>query len=65
MALAREQIEHFEHFWSKDRPWKNLSYSRRWLKKQVNKYIRIKSKKINDDDIGGKIGRKPLCGWEY
>ena len=66
MALSREQIEHLEHFWvGKDKPWKNFSYSRKWLKKQLNKFIRIKSKRIDDDDIGGKVGKKPLKGYEY
>lgn len=35
------------------------------MKKQMNKYIRLKGKKIEEDEIGGKVGRKPLCGWEY
>lgn len=69
MALSREQIEHLEYWWKKDgnmdNPWRHLSHSRRWLKKQVNKYIRLKGKKISDDEQGGKIGRKPLCGFEY
>lgn len=67
MALAREQIEHLEHYWEQDseKPWKKLSKSRRWMKKQMNKYIRLKGKKIEDDEVGGKIGRKPLYGWEY
>lgn len=69
MALNREQIEHFEYWWKKsgemDNPWRRLSKSRKWLKKQVNKYIRLKGKHIEDDEIGGKIGKKPLCGWEY
>ena len=67
MALTREQIEHLEHYWEQDSetPWKKLSRSRRYLKKQTNKYIRLKGKRIEDDEIGGKVGRKPLCGWEY
>ena len=69
MALTREQIEHFEYWWKKtgdmDNPWRQLSHSRKWLKKQVNKYLRIKSKHIEEDDIGYKQGKKPLCGWEY
>ena len=66
MSLSREQIEHFEHWWeNKGKPWKNHSYSRKWLKKQVNKFIRIKNKHIEEDDIGCKKGRKPLCGFEY
>jgi len=56
MALTREQIEHHMH---------GKRQSCRWLKKQVNKYIRLKGKKIEEDEIGGKVGRKPLCGWEY
>ena len=32
---------------------------------QYNKYIRLKGKHIEDDDIGFKQGRKPQCGWEY
>ena len=43
MALTREQIEHFEYWWKKngtmDNPWRHLSKSRKWLKKQVNKYM--------------------------
>ncbi len=64
MALSREKIERFEIKWASE-PWKKLSYSRKWLKKQMNKFIRIKNKKIDDDDIGYKQGRKPLKGWEY
>jgi hypothetical protein len=69
MALTREQIEHFEYWWNKSgdmkNPWRKLSHSRKWLKKQVNKYLRIKNKHIDEDDIGYKQGKKPLCGWEY
>ena len=67
MGLTREQIEHLEHDWEKnsDKPWQKLSRSRRWLKKQTNKFMRIRNKHIENDDIGGKKGRKPLCGWEY
>lgn len=70
MALCREQIEHMEHGWSKDSetPWQNWSYSRKWLKKQMNKFIRLKGKQAlqnNDDISGGKQGRKPCSGWEW
>ncbi len=69
MALCREQIEHFEYWWKKsgsiDNPWRHLSKSRRWLKKQLHKYMRLQNKKIDDDDIGGKRGRRPFSGWEY
>ena len=65
MATSRQKIEHLEHFWENDKPWKNLSYSRRWLKKQMNKFIRRNNKKIDEDDVGGKQGKKPCRGWEY
>ena len=69
MGLTREQIEHFEYWWKKngdmDNPWRHLSKSRKWLKKQVHNYMRIKNKRIDEDDIGYKQGRKPYCGWEY
>ncbi len=67
MALSREQIEHLEHEWIKlsDKPWRKTSRSRRYLKKQMNKFIRLQGKKISDDETGTKQGRKPLKGWEY
>lgn len=66
MALYRQQIEHLEHFWkNEEKPWKNYSHSRRYLKKQMNKFIRLVSKKIDEDDVGSKIGKKPFKGWEY
>lgn len=65
MATSRVKIEHLEHFWENDKPWKKLSYSRRWLKKQMNKFIRRNNKKIDEDDVGGKQGKKPCRGWEY
>ena len=69
MATTREQIEHFEYWWKEsgnmDNPWRHLSHSRKWLKKQMNKYIRRKNKIIEDDDIGYKQKRKPYSGYEY
>ena len=67
MALCREKIEHLEIKWAResDKPWQKPSYSRKWLKRQMNKYIRLKGKHIDDDDIGFKQGRKPQCCWEY
>ena len=72
MALIREQIEHLEHYFEEkdkreknDGWWRQLSKSRKYLKKQMNRYIRRQNKKIDDDDIGRKSGRKPFCGWEY
>ena len=67
MALKIKQIEHFEYEWQQqsETPWKNWSKSRKWMKKQTNKFMRLKNKHIDDDDIGCKRGRRPLCGWEY
>ena len=67
MALDREQIDHLEHRFRKytDKPWKNFSHSRKWLKKQMNKFIRLSGKNIDEDSTGGKCGKKPFCGWEY
>ena len=67
MALTREKIERFEIKWAKesDTPWKRPSFSRKWLKRQMNKFIRLQGKRIQPDDIGCKRGRKPLSGWEY
>ena len=66
MATSREQIEHFEYWWVKksDTPWKNWSHSRKWLKNQMNRYLRRKNKKIKLDDVGGKQ-RIPYSGYEY
>lgn len=74
MAVTREQIEHLEHQWQEQRKkekdtergwWKSLSRSRKYLKKQMNRYIRRQNKKIEEDDVSVKSGRKPCCGWEY
>ena len=69
MAVSREQIEHLEHVWMEsgnmDNPWRKLSHSRKWLKTQMNRYMRRQNKHIEDDDIGFKQGRKPLYGYEY
>ena len=74
MALIREQIEHLEHKWEEDLKkdkekesgwWRKLSKSRKYLKNQMNRYIRRQNKKIDEDDVGGKVGKKPCCGWEY
>ena len=74
MALERQQIEHLEHYFQeKDKKekspetkwWKNLSKSRRYLKKQMNKYIRRQNKKIEEDEVSIKTNKKPCKGWEY
>lgn len=66
MATTREQIEHLEHFWKdEEKPWKKFSRSRRYLKKQMNKYLRRKGKNIDGDEVSIKTKRKPCAGWEY
>lgn len=35
----------------------------KWMKRQMNKYIRRQS--IDIDDVGFKSNRKPTKGWEY
>lgn len=65
MATTRDQIEHLTYkswFYDPERPWKNLSWSRKWLEKQMNRLMRRKP--IKDDDIGYKSSRKPTKGWE-
>ena len=67
MATTREQIEHLEHYWEGigRKPWKKLSYSRKWLKKQMSRFMRRRNKKIEDDDISIKQNKRPYLGWEY
>lgn len=66
MATVREKIEHLEIKWAKEiAPWKNGSYSRKWLKRQMNRFMRRSNKYINEDEQGFKRGRKPYKGWEY
>lgn len=48
MALFREQLE--PYMYSEKRR-KRKSY--KWAKKQMNKWLRIKNKKIGDDEVGG------------
>lgn len=56
MSTSKEQIE---------RPWIDHHKSRRWLKQQMNRFIRRRGKKISDDEVGYKTNRKPTKGWEY
>ena len=67
MSSYKEQIEHMEILFSKDSdtPWKDYSRSRKWAKKQMNRYMRRLNKKIQPDDGGRKTGRKPNDGWEW
>lgn len=65
MATCRDKIEHLEHELIKnsEKPWRQTSKSRKWLKKQMNRFMRREP--ISDDDIGRKTGRKPTFGYEY
>jgi hypothetical protein len=56
MGTNREQIEHLEHELSKDsdKPWKKYSYSRKWLKRQMNRFMRRM-----------KLDKRQFKGWEY
>lgn len=70
MATNREQIEHLEHVINEDdslgaKKWKDYSHSRKYLKRQMSKFMRRANKKISLDDIGGKTNRRPFRGWEY
>lgn len=59
MALYREQLE--PYMYSEKRR-KRKSY--KWAKKQMNKWLRIKNKKIGEDDSGGH-GKKQWYGYEW
>ena len=37
---------------------------RRFLKKQMSKFIRLQSKDIDSDDVGIKTNRKPYKKWD-
>lgn len=56
MSLYKEKIE------SKSCDHKKAKV-RKWMKNQMNRFIR--RKKIDVEDCGGKVGRKPTHGWEY
>lgn len=59
MALYREQLE--PYMYSEKRR-KRKSY--KWAKKQMNKWLRIKNKKIGEDDSSGH-GKKQWYGHEW
>ena len=58
MALFREQPE--PHMFGHKR---NHSY--KWWKKQMNKWLRIKNKKIEGEDAPRGYKRKQWLGWEW
>ena len=59
MALYREQLE--PYMYSEKRR-KRKSY--KWAKKQMNKWLRIKNKKIGEDDSSGH-SKKQWYGYEW
>lgn len=60
MALYREQLE--PHMYSEKKR-KHKSY--KWAKKQMNKWLRIKNKKIEGDDAPTGYKKKVWQGWEF
>lgn len=60
MSLYKEQIEKFP---IKQMIGKSKAGVHKWMKRQMNKFIRRKP--IEDDEIGSKTNRKPTVGWEY
>ena len=48
-----------------DKPWQRRHKGRKWLKGQMNRFLRRKGKAIEDDDVSNKKGRKPFKGYEY
>ena len=63
MATTREQIERIGGNPSK--PWQKYHKSRKWLKEQMNRFLRRNGKKIDDDESNFKKGGKPFKGYEY
>jgi len=60
MSLYREQPEKFMYPAKRA---KRRSY--KWAKKQMNKWLRLKNKKINgEDDVPG-YKKKVWLGWEF
>lgn len=60
MSLYREQPE--KHMYSEKRR-KRLSY--KWAKKQMNKWIRLKNKKISEDEPADANKKRNWLGWEF
>ena len=60
MALYREQLE--PHMYS-DKRRKRKSYRR--AKKQMNKWLRLKNKKINEDEPADANKKRNWLGWEF
>jgi hypothetical protein len=46
-----------------DKRRKHKSY--RWAKKQMNKWLRLKNKKINEDEPADANKKRNWLGWEF
>lgn len=57
MSLYKEKTESTKLFG------KARSGIHKWMKRQMNKFIRRKP--IEEDEIGLKTNKKPTKGWEY
>lgn len=55
MATTREKIEGTSGW--------HPNY-RRFLKRQMNRFIRREGKNVDEESHGCKVGRKPTRGWE-
>jgi len=60
MALYREQLE--PHMYS-DKHRKHKSY--KWAKKQMSKWLRLKNKKVNEDEPADVNKKRNWLGWEF
>ena len=60
MSLYREQPEKFMY---SEKRRKRISY--KWAKKQMNKWIRLKNKKINEDEPADANKKRNWLGWEF
>lgn len=60
MSLYREQPE--PYMFSEKR---RKRHSYKWAKKQMNKWLRIKNKKIEGKDAPAGYKKKVWLGWEF
>ena len=60
MALHREQLEPYMYSYKRRK-----RKSHKWEKKQMNKWLRLKNKKINEDELAGINKKRNFLGWEF
>lgn len=60
MALSREQPEPYMY---SEKKRKRRSY--KWDKKQMNKWLRLKNKRVKGEDDPPGYGKKVWSGWEW